>query len=375
MTRNYSIDFFKCLAIFGVVCIHTHTFRDTAVPFGNGETWAFIIDTIARFSVPFFFAASGYLFAMKLQRTDDTFAYFKRYTGKLISLLAAWFAFYWVYDFIKMLSTSNGTMHERKAELTAYFQDTFQWRTLLDGISYTQYQLWFMFALIFSIIIIYAAYRLRILKLTLLVGLVLNLIGLLGQSYGSLFHITMEETTRNGIYFGLFYTALGACFGLYEKKITTLTKRIKPSYIIASIAVLVSLQLLERTILVYVLDLPQGEYFISTIPLTIALLLLTTVVRSIGSHAIWSMMAKNIVGVYLIHTLWRSVINDNIRASQYAAIEHTFLWGILYAPILFVISYLTYILIQKAKVKLLHPTVPERQHRSKKRQVGHVYAK
>ncbi|MFP7254304.1 acyltransferase [Terribacillus goriensis] len=362
MTRNYSIDFFKCLAIFGVVCIHTHTFRDTAVPFGNGETWAFIIDTIARFSVPFFFAASGYLFAMKLQRTDDTFAYFKRYTGKLISLLAAWFAFYWVYDFIKMLTTSNGTMSEQKAELTAYIQDTFQWRTLLDGISYTQFQLWFMFALIFSIIIIYAAYRLRLMKMTLLVGLILNLIGLLGQSYGSLFHVTMEETTRNGIYFGLFYTALGACFGLYEKQIVHAAQAIRVRTIGIMVAAGFVLQLMERSILYYGLDLPQGEYLISTIPLTISLLLFTLKARNIGKHRYVSIIAKNVVGIYLIHTLWRSIFD---QALDQSAVTHTFAWGLLYAPILYMLSLLSYVGIQYVKGKLSNPVVPKRaKHRT-----------
>ncbi|MFP7479795.1 acyltransferase [Terribacillus saccharophilus] len=352
MTRNYSIDFFKCLAIFGVVCIHTHTFRDTAVPFGNGETWAFIIDTIARFSVPFFFAASGYLFAMKLQRTDNTYAYFKRYTGKLISLLAAWFAFYWVYDFIKIITTSNGTMSEQKAELSAYFQDTFQWRTLLDGISYTQFQLWFMFALIFSIIIIYAAYRLRLMKLTLLVGLGLNLVGLLGQSYGALFHVTMEETTRNGIYFGLFYTALGACFGLYEKQIVQAVQAIHARTIGILVAVGFALQLIERSILYYGLNLPQGEYLISTIPLTIFLLLFTLKARNIGKHRYVGIIAKNVVGIYLIHTLWRSIFD---QALDYSAATHTFVWGLLYAPVLYVISLLSYIGVQAVKDKLLNP--------------------
>lgn len=359
MTRNYSIDFFKCLAIFGVVCIHTHTFRDTAVPFGNGETWAFIIDTIARFSVPFFFAASGYLFAMKLQRTDDTFAYFKRYTGKLISLLAVWFAFYWVYDFIKMLTTSNGTMSEQKAELTAYFQDTFQWRTLLDGISYTQFQLWFMFALIFSIIIIYAAYRLRLMKVTLLVGLILNLIGLLGQSYGSLFHVTMEETTRNGIYFGLFYTALGACFGLYEKQIVHAVKGISVRNIGLIVVAAFALQLAERSIIHYGMDLPQGEYFISTIPLTIALLVLTLKARNIGKHRYVGIVAKNIVGIYLVHTLWRSIFD---QALDHSAIIHTFAWGFIYAPILYIVSLITYIGLQLLKQKISEPIYMGRAH-------------
>ncbi|SDC04804.1 Surface polysaccharide O-acyltransferase, integral membrane enzyme [Terribacillus halophilus] len=355
MTRNYTIDFFKCLAIFGVVCIHTHTFRDTAVPFGNGEMWAFIIDTIARFSVPFFFAASGYLFAMKLERTDDTFAYFKRYTGKLIGLLAAWFAFYWIYDFIKMLTASTGTMNEQKAELTTYFQDTLQWRTLLDGISYTQFQLWFMFALIFSIIIIYTAYRLRILKLTLLAGLVLNLIGLLGQSYGPLFHVTMEETTRNGIYFGLFYTALGACFGLYEKQIIEKARAIRTRTVGMIIVAGFALQLLERYILHYGLDLPQGEYLISTIPLTVSLLLFTLKARHIGKHRYVSMVAKNVVGIYLIHTLWRSIFDQALDQSN---ITQTFAWGLLYAPILYAVSLLSYVGLQYTKGKLSDPTVP-----------------
>ncbi|WP_179106503.1 acyltransferase [Terribacillus halophilus] len=372
MTRNYSIDFFKCLAIFGVVCIHTHTFRDTAVPFGNGETWAFIIDTLARFSVPFFFAASGYLFAMKLERTEDTFAYFKRYTGKLIGLLAAWFAFYWIYDFIKIITTSTGTMSEQKAALTAYFQDTFQWRTLLDGISYTQYQLWFMFALIFSIIIIYAAYRLHLLKLTLLAGLLLNLIGLMGQSYGPLFHVTMEETTRNGIYFGLFYTALGACFGLYEKQLVQAMRNVQARTVGMLAVSGFALHLIERFILHYKMDLPQGEYLISTIPLTVFLLLFTLKTRNIGKHRYVGIVAKNVVGIYLIHTLWRSIFDQALDQSPFI---HTFAWGLLYAPILYGLSLVTYILLQYVKAKLRSPVVPRQAKTNRALRPSNTFAK
>ncbi|WP_176466431.1 acyltransferase [Terribacillus saccharophilus] len=374
MTRNYSIDFFKCLAIFGVVCIHTHTFRDTAVPFGNGETWAFIIDTIARFSVPFFFAASGYLFAMKLQRTDDTFAYFKRYTGKLISLLAAWFAFYWIYDFIKIIFDHTGTRSGLKSELSSYVADTINLQTLIYGVSHTQYQLWFMFALIISVLLVFVAYRLKLLKMLVLIGLVLNVIGLLGQSYGGFLGLPVlsEFNTRDPFFFGLFYTSLGSLIGLKESKIYQVVKQIPTKNIIAIVLLLLITQLGERTLLYEILGLARGEYFLSTIPLTIMLFVLVVKEREIGKGTVFSKMGQHAVGIYLIHTLIKSLmgeLNQGLVLVQH--VTETFAWGIIYTPLLFIVSYFAYSGLQKFKAYMRNP-ISQHAPRPKTKQMGSI---
>lgn len=374
MTRNYTIDFFKCLAIFGVVCIHTHTFRDTAVPFGNGEIWAFIIDTLARFSVPFFFAASGYLFAMKLQRTDDTFAYFKRYTGKLIGLLAAWFSFYWIYDFLKIIFDHSGTRSELKHQLSLYVHDTINVQTLIYGVSYTQYQLWFMFALIISVILVFVAYKLKLLKMLVLIGLGLNLIGLLGQSYGGFLGLPelSQFNTRDPFFFGLFYTSLGSLIGLKERKIYDAIKRLRTRNIIMAILLLFIFQLGERTILNQILGLAKGEYFLSTIPLTITLFMLVVKEREIGKGTLFSKMGQQAVGIYLIHTLIKSLIgelNQGLVMVQHVA--ETFAWGVLYTPLLFLVSYFAYSGLQKFKVYMRNP-VARPISRPKSKHIGSV---
>jgi len=62
MERNYAIDYFKFFAIFFIVCIHTTPFRGSELWGFDGNSINGIINTFARFGVPFFFVSSGFLF-------------------------------------------------------------------------------------------------------------------------------------------------------------------------------------------------------------------------------------------------------------------------------------------------------------------------
>lgn len=71
MERNYAIDFFKGLAIYFVVLIHTNPFTGARLFGIEGERIDFVIDTVARFAVPLFFAVSGYLLASKMSASSN----------------------------------------------------------------------------------------------------------------------------------------------------------------------------------------------------------------------------------------------------------------------------------------------------------------
>ena len=60
--RIYSIDTMRIIAMVFVVLIHTEPFEGMG-RYGNLAN--FLIDSSARFAVPFFFLTSGYFFAYK----------------------------------------------------------------------------------------------------------------------------------------------------------------------------------------------------------------------------------------------------------------------------------------------------------------------
>jgi peptidoglycan/LPS O-acetylase OafA/YrhL len=120
MERIYSIDFIKFFAIFAVVVIHVFPL--------DGFTGYFIIDNIARFAVPFFFAASRYFFAQKMLQKNASFSYLKKYVIKLVKIYLVWLIFYALYDVLVIFLKGN----EIQENINQYF-DKF---TLLNLLYY-----------------------------------------------------------------------------------------------------------------------------------------------------------------------------------------------------------------------------------------------
>src|SRR5574342_709618 len=108
MERNYAIDFIKFFAILAVLVIHTFP--------SDNQLGYFILDNFARFAVPFFFAASGYLFGLKVINNPKSLAYFKKYTIKILKIYVTWFVFYMAYDVLKILLNAGNV----PSELTKY---------------------------------------------------------------------------------------------------------------------------------------------------------------------------------------------------------------------------------------------------------------
>ncbi len=77
MERNYSIDFIKFFATVFVVCIHVNPSHDDFFLGNQENVLDVIVDTFARFAVPFFFIVSGYLFMNKIQKHPKPSAYLK----------------------------------------------------------------------------------------------------------------------------------------------------------------------------------------------------------------------------------------------------------------------------------------------------------
>lgn len=81
MERNYSIDFIKFFATVFVVCIHVNPSHDDFFLGNQENVLDVIVDTFARFAVPFFFIVSGYLFMNKIQKHPKPSAYLKNTRG------------------------------------------------------------------------------------------------------------------------------------------------------------------------------------------------------------------------------------------------------------------------------------------------------
>ncbi|MGG1638201.1 acyltransferase [Paenibacillus sp. NRS-1760] len=340
MERVYSIDYIKFFAIFAVVIIHTTTV-DTQL--------GLILNTISRFAVPFFFVASGYLVGQKLLKSNiDGLSYVKKYLMKTTKIFGSWLLIYVVYDLLisTLVNLQNGK--DVQQGIINYFNEGFNVLNIFYyGTFSSGYQLWFLPALIWSTIIVFLFHKLNQIKLLLVISLLLNLVGLFGQAYSGVWSFSIPISTQDTLFFGLFYTSLGFFIAKYYQAVKL--KLSNWTYAVL-IFVFLSLQISES----WMLDSPSG-YFISTIFLTISIFLFVLNNKPLGQNALISKIGSQSLGIYVMHVLVISLINFGLSTLNLSAVKEMVLFEILFAPVVFVISYFAYNVLQKLKYMVVKP--------------------
>ncbi|WP_176142426.1 acyltransferase [Halobacillus hunanensis] len=344
--RNETLDSIKFLAIFGVVAIHTGTFKHLP----KGEYLDFAIDALARFGVAYFFAVSGFLLMNKVTQSKKPNDYFKHYIMKLFKILLAWSAFYFVYDLVRLyILAEEKSISIITTEWASYITDIIALRTLYYGTDYTHYHLWYLFALIWSIVILCFFIRFRLTKFLLIVSFTFYLIGLFGQSYSHIY--TFEMDTRDALFFGLFFVTLGAFVSKYKWKFGMLSNRVNSFSLVILILIVAMLQLIEAYINVYVYGGNVGNYYLSTVLLTFLLLLLSIKHKKLGEGTWVNSTGKNTLGIYVTHPFYISLFNVIIDLCGLGAIKESVWWGLGFTPIVFILSHYSYLGIQTIKAK------------------------
>ncbi|WP_180953522.1 acyltransferase [Bacillus sp. T33-2] len=336
MERNYAVDFMKFFAIFAVVVIHTFP-ADRVMGF-------FIIDTLSRFAVPFFFVASGFLFGVKIINYEKSFTYFKKYVVKIVKIYFLWLFFYTVYDVIIILFMQKNVTQE----LAKYF-DGF---TILNVLYYgggptSGYHLWFLTALIWGIIFLFLFFRFNKINILLIISLVLNLIGLFGQSYSMFFKIPIS--TRDAMFLGLFYITLGFFFADHIK--STKLWRMDSKINLLFLCAFSLLQVAEGFFLDKALSGSHGEYFISTIFLTTFLFIFVLNNKQFGKDLWLTKIGAKSLSIYVIHVFIINIANLAFNAMG-IHLSKSFLWHLVYSLFVFIISYGVYNLFKYLRSKL-----------------------
>jgi len=361
MERNYAIDYFKFFAIFFVVCIHTAPFNGTMVFGIDGNYINFLINTFARFGVPFFFIVSGFLFGQKLLTSKDKKVYFRKYFTKIIKLFICWYLFYAMYGLALSFIKSFIQGLDVKTEVFNYLHSFVGIKDIISFILYgaggtASYHLWYLVALIWSILAVYIFIKLNQLKTLLYISLLLNMVGLFGQTYTGLFNLSIFNInipTRDFVFFGLFYTTLGCYFAFNYDWIKQKVNNIKSSILVLLFIIFSLTQIIERAIatIFWKEEIRAVDFYLSTIFLTTCLFLFVIKNGHIGKNSVISKVGKGAVGIYVSHTLFISVI-DLLFVFLGFEIREYFVFHLLFTPLVFVTAYLFYNVLQLAKQKI-----------------------
>lgn len=341
MVRNDAIDTVKGLAIFGVIVIHVKPFAQLQ-PLGiDSLVMTLLIDTPARFAVPFFFMAAGYLFGRR-QTGSGTAGGLAKYSARLAKLYFGWLLLYALYDAALIAvrgkaAGMGGT--EVLAELQAYLSGLRPLDLLYYGSGTAGYHLWYLPALLLSTAAVYAADKLRLFGPLLGVSALLYVCGQFGQSYSGL--LALPVLTRDALFFGLFYTALGYAFAagrfawLRPKRY-----RIRTLALIGAAALL--LQYAERFVMVYVFEGRLGDYWLSTALLSFALFHAVLARPEMGRRSILQRFGRNSAGIYVLHVGVIQVVNLALLAAQLEHVRLTLAWNAVIAPVILVVTHYLY---------------------------------
>lgn len=197
----HAVDLMKFVCAILVIVVHTYPFYEAFPDVG------FISSNIlGRIIIPFFFISAGYFF--EIGTTSKGEDYFKRYMKRLVKLYLIWSA---------ICLPAGILMLNRLIDLQG-----FQWIfALLAGVFYagTYYHLWYMAALIFALYLCHAWLKKFRLRSLLIVGFILFCFGCLETYYAAFqnwgfiqpvdTYFSIFVTTRNGLFFGIIYVALG----------------------------------------------------------------------------------------------------------------------------------------------------------------------
>ncbi|GMK37657.1 hypothetical protein PCCS19_07110 [Paenibacillus sp. CCS19] len=261
-----NLDIMKFIAAILIVSIHTTPLLSL------NETISLAFEnTIARVAVPFFFAASGYLFFSKISTNDKRTAaksagsYWAKYTKRIAVLYLVWSLIYGVYDIPHSYQEHD---HDLLRAILIYLRDFI----FLGG----HFHLWYFPALLFAITALYFGIRMMSLSKLLLLSIGLYVIGMFGDAYFgvlgddtvlSRLAIQYSEwfgTTRNGLFFGLVYVVLGAY--MYERRVTVRYARPGLWFSLSIVGVIIEVVLLNQFIVIrdcnMVIMLLPATYFL-----------------------------------------------------------------------------------------------------------------
>lgn len=210
-----SLDIAKFVFAVLVVMLHTAAFADISKNLNNVVSYY-----IARLAVPFFFTTSGYLCFRKTSYEAFDFEIPKRYALKILKLYIIWTIIYiipFLYDSI--YRCERGYMYGFFTVITTF---------VFSG----YFHLWYLSALVVAVLLVgFALKKSFKIRTIIVIGTLLYMIGLLGQSYFFLlkplkeFPMIWEAlklvekvilTTRNGVFEGVIYVSIGMVFA-YKK--------------------------------------------------------------------------------------------------------------------------------------------------------------
>lgn len=233
VAKNYNaVDVARFILSLVILCAH---FANSGGRFPSLIDDAFSIYVIG---VPFFYACSAYLFFQKIEsfKPVQKSQTIKKYAKRLAIMYLAWSGVYFIFV------------------LTGWFQDQAQISIILNyfhrALVFTTYAtIWFLPALLIGVGMVYFLSRWLSFRTVVIVSVAFYLLGTLGYSYSFLLtdmpqtetiyqvYERLFITTRNGIFNGFSFIAIGAWMATRKTRIPPMISGVMTVFFLALIVI------------------------------------------------------------------------------------------------------------------------------------------
>jgi len=293
--RNNSIDIFRYIFALIVVGIHLDIFIDI-----NTKTFLFLSQYFLRVALPFFFLTSGYYYIKNVLKGK---VIFKKRLKSILYIYLIWTIIYYIISFLKNVVVSNYPIKTYLLERIMFF--------FFNG---SFYHLWYIPALIYTMIIITIVYKLfgeKGIKIFAIISLVFYLFGIFGSAYyniGSSIKIlkVIYDTKAFLIFRGIFcmgfpYFSLGYFIIKITENFHTLVKKTY-KFIIGFVLLL---YVIEIYFLVFILEwIERPQLFFMLYPFTGAIFIVLLMNPLYKKVEVASYCKKQADFVYFSHPLF-----------------------------------------------------------------------
>lgn len=250
---------------------------------------------IGRVAVPFFFITSGYFLANK---SGDTIK-IQNYLFKIIRIYILWSVLYFPYEIYMWKLNSENIM----LDILIYIKKFFLIGSFIH--------LWYLLAVIIAVIIIEALLKKFSIDKIIVIGFSLYILGVLGDGYYNVLvntplikriydlYLSLLETTRNGLFFGLFFISLGYFINI---KRVVIKKSISLVCLIISLfCMIIEIYFMKNNNLML-----DYNMYISIIPATFFLFNLVKEIQ-LKDNTIYPMLRNMSVTVFLIQFMFNGI--------------------------------------------------------------------
>ena len=329
--------------MFFIVIIHAAPFR------GLGPSWNmlnFILDCLTRFAVPFFFLTSGYFFAVQISE-QNPMSVLQKQSGRIGAVYILGICLYLPVGLMLTAgeaTIANGTIISALQKFILNAIDPIE--LFYYGNSVVT-ALWFLPALIYSLVVVAVFARYNSVRLLLGLAFLLHLVGIAGQAF--LLLPDFPINTRDALFFGLFYTSLG--FYIYGRDPTGDNWQIYLGAFIGFNA----LQIVERYIMgYYIVDgsvagyVYTPNYSVATVFVATSLFLFTLSVPNLFKNTRLPKLGAYAVGIYIVHpAVWHGFlgVREMLAALTGVNLGNTLAWHFLITPLIYTLSFAIFYLL------------------------------